>query len=83
MNAFMKRAERVEAALEALKQRKGTQPVLIYADGSRCSMGVLEAGYYSPASFSISPFFDSKTLIYCLQAQRISLILDRPEYSAI
>ncbi len=44
MNAFMKRAERVEAALEALKQRKGNQPVLIYADGSRCSMGVLEAG---------------------------------------
>lgn len=43
MNAFMKRAERVKAALEALEQRKGNKPTLVYADGSRRSMGVLEA----------------------------------------
>lgn len=40
MNTFMKRLERIGAALVG---REGERPTLVYADGSERSMGLLEA----------------------------------------
>lgn len=40
MNSIFKRVERVRAALAG---REGERPTLVYADGSRRSMGTLEA----------------------------------------
>lgn len=40
MNSFMKRVERVRAALVG---RQVEKPTLVYVDGSRRSMGILEA----------------------------------------
>lgn len=40
MNGFMKRVERVRAALVG---RQVENPTLVYADGSQRSMGILEA----------------------------------------
>lgn len=38
-----KRIERVKAALEAQERQKMSLPTLVYADGSRRTMGVIEA----------------------------------------
>lgn len=40
MNGFMKRVERIRAALVG---RQHENPTLVYADGSRRSVGILEA----------------------------------------
>lgn len=43
MKDFTKRMERMKADLAVLARRKMNQPTLVYADGSRRTMGVIEA----------------------------------------
>ena len=43
MNNFTKRIERIKASLAVQEQRKRNSPTLVYADGSRRTMGVIEA----------------------------------------
>lgn len=43
MKDFTRRTERMRANLAVLVQRKRSNPTLVYADGSRRSMGILEA----------------------------------------
>lgn len=40
---FTRRTERIKASLAVLARRKMNQPTLVYADGSRRTMGVVEA----------------------------------------
>lgn len=43
MHDFTKRTERIKASLATLERRKRSNPTLVYADGSRRTMGVVEA----------------------------------------
>nr|WP_325180322.1 hypothetical protein [uncultured Oscillibacter sp.] len=43
VKSVTKRIERIKAALDAQDRQKINQPTLVYADGSRRTMGVVEA----------------------------------------